>query len=300
MSFSFFSAVASAQFMQRTICSCLALFVMAAAVGAKVGSFTTPAARKSELSALLEACRAAALAAHSAAGLATAFRERQVARMLRSAEALARAAAAAVSRPPGKVTPAQAGVPARGASGPRSSGAPGPEHPAASDATSARPRRRRRKKNSKVNKTEHLMVDVGGDSVVAMGVVDAPASSPAGAHAATRPPRVLEKKSSRERSPRRAVRALADPQRDQIVVGDSGAAATAAPVASPSFATKQAVVIGELTSRPELSGCRAEVVSYDVPSGRYAVRLESTGEAIRVKGCNLRPRVFCVGTVVSP
>jgi hypothetical protein len=287
--------------MQRTLCSSFALVsVMAAAVDAKVRSSTTPAARKSELSALLEACRAAALAAHSAAGLATSARERQVARLLRSAEALARAAAAAVPRPPGKVTPAQADAPARAASGQRSTAAPGPGHPAASDATFTRPGRRRRKKNNKDDKTEHMKVDVGGDSVVALGAGDAPASGSAGALAAARPPRVLAKKSSRERSPRRAVQALGDPQRDQIVLVDGAAAPAATPVASPSFVSKQAVVIGELASRPDLSGCRAEVVSYDEPSGRYAVRLESTDEAIRVKGCNLRPSIFSVGALASP
>ena len=224
-----------------------------------------------------------------------------MARLLRSAEALARAAVAAVPSPLGKVTPVQADGPTRAASGQRSGVASGPGHHAASDVPSARPCRRRRKKTNKDNQAELMKVDNVGDSVVALGAGGAPASASAGAPTNASPPRVLAKQSSRERSPRRAVEALGGPPSDQLVVVDGVAAASsvAAPVASPSFASNQAVVIGDLASRTDLAGCRAVVVSYDAQSGRYAVRLEVTGEAIRVKGFNLRPSIFSKGVFAS-
>ena len=95
--------------------------------------------------------------------------------------------------------------------------------------------------------------------------------------------------------------ALDDPQRNQSVVDDGSAAASsaAAIVASPSFAPNQDVIVGNLASRPDLFGSRAVVVSYDAKSDRYAIRLESTGDAIRVKGCNLRPSIFSKGAFTS-
>ena len=286
----------------RALFARLALvLVMAAAADSKTRPCTTPATRKSELSSILEACRAMTLAAHSAAGIASAARERHVARLLRSAEALARAAVAAVPGLSGKVSPVQVDGPSRAASGRRGDVSPVPGQSAASAVPKARPRRRRRKKNNKENQTVSMKVDIDDDNVEALGGGGAPASAPAGAPTTASPSQVLAKQSSRERSPRRAVLALDDPQRNQSVVDDGSAAApsAAAIVASPSFAPNQDVIIGNLASRPDLSGCRAVVVSYDTKSDRYAIRLESTGDAIRVKGCNLRPSIFCNGAFAS-
>ena len=95
---------------------------------------------------LVEAARGAALAAHSAAGLADAASCREAARLLRSSEALARTAVAVLSaRVSPKetvqgVTPDACEGPARGADG-----AAGPTNP---PGNGARRRRRRPRKNS--------------------------------------------------------------------------------------------------------------------------------------------------------
>ena len=42
-----------------------------------------------------------------------------------------------------------------------------------------------------------------------------------------------------------------------------------------------------LAARPDLNGLRGEVESFDDVAGRYAVRLDSTGNVVRVKPANL-------------
>ena len=49
----------------------------------------------------------------------------------------------------------------------------------------------------------------------------------------------------------------------------------------------QRVVIGGLSSRPELNGQRGVAQSFE--GGRYAVALESGGESVRVRPGNLSP-----------
>ncbi len=70
--------------------------------------FLMPTAR--EHSSCLEASRAAALAAHSAAGLAAAAGLREAARLLRSCEALARAATAALQSTTTSASPGPLGA----------------------------------------------------------------------------------------------------------------------------------------------------------------------------------------------
>ena len=90
---------------------------------------------------------------------------------------------------------------------------------------------------------------------------------------------MLAEQSSRERSPRRTdVASAVSPYTDQVT--------------DPSFAIDQAVVASSLMSHPELVGSRAAVVSFDQQSGRYAIRLDATGESIRIKGCSIKPNIF--------
>ena len=146
----------------------------------------------------LEAARASALASHSGASLCAAAGLREAARLLRSSEALARAAVATLLAPP------KAGASdAAGGDPPVGPYVAVPQAPA---------RRRRRKNRSKVVKSERADVDdmavtptagVG----VASGTVCA-ASCPAtagaseGVSSSAVPLRALQARLSRERSPR--------------------------------------------------------------------------------------------------
>ena len=113
---------------------------------------------------VLEAARAAVLATHAAAGLATGAGSREVARLLRSAEALSRSAVAILSTP--STTRSSSGPPreadVRGAPGGAGGGAPvGPPQ---------RPRRRARRSKQKGKDDALAGKDI--DMAVQGGVVD--------------------------------------------------------------------------------------------------------------------------------
>merc|ERR1712091_296758 len=59
----------------------------------------------------------------------------------------------------------------------------------------------------------------------------------------------------------------------------------------------QRVVLGGLSSRPELNGQRGVARSFE--GGRYAVALEGGGESVRVRPGNLSPAVSRGGVPVS-
>lgn len=57
---------------------------------------------------------------------------------------------------------------------------------------------------------------------------------------------------------------------------------------SPIFEEGEGVLLHGIKARPELNGTHAEVVAFDEASQRYAVRLDGSGEKVRIKGSNLR------------
>ena len=110
--------------------------------------------------------------------------------------------------------------------------------------------------------------------------------------------RVLEKKVSRERTPRGATaRAAAasgvmPPRLDLISMGTAGssvsatadgaaaAVAVAASATSPAFSVGDKVIVSGLSSRPELTGAQGNVLSFD--GERYAVYLDGSTEGVGI------------------
>ena len=192
--------------------------------------------------AVLEASRATALAAHSAAGLAASSGAREAARLLRSAEALARAATAALHASSG--ARAQRGVSTGRARGGVAPDAGRPDVPGAVPAATVpgpAPKPKRRSKKKKVEKEQvNMVIDApvvfgpapqpGPLSACAQVFVPAspsPSSSlptppDAATPAAPAPPRrALAAQSSRERSPRlRRQEENLDPGGDRVPGAD--------------------------------------------------------------------------------
>ena len=72
-------------------------------------------------------------------------------------------------------------------------------------------------------------------------------------------------------------------------------------VGEPAPLLGQRVVLGGLSSRPELNGQRGVAQSFE--GGRYAVALEGGGESVRVRPANLSPAVAeraSSGVVAAP
>ena len=217
-----------------------------------------------------EAARASALAAHSAAGLCASAQLRTAARLLRSAEALSRAAVAAL----GAAHVASTSSTSETAALPPS-------------ALPARARRRRKHKKAGKNVADCMVDDTGTEEI--LGMVSGCAASPpvpleAVVAEPARPKRVLAAKTSRERSPRRSV----DEFRSSSPSLHSGSAVEST---GEVFTKDMVVVLSGLASRSELNGVRAKVLSHDDASGRYAVRLP-TGEDIRVRAANMKRSMF--------
>lgn len=222
-------------------------------------------------SSCIEAARATALASHSAAGLCAAAGSREAARLLRSSEALARAATAALLALPSLAA--------------RSPGS------AEVDAEKQEKQKRRKKKKGK----QTAMVGENRDSEVlpmADGIQEAVVATPAQTAA---PTRVLAARTSRERSPRggRKAPAAAPPSSStsQVPVPTS--------VGADAFAVGQAVLLVGLVSRADLVGMRGVIKSYDATSKRYAVLVDATNESVRVLGTNLKASIFAAGTGVG-
>ena len=212
----------------------------------------------------VEACRASVLALHAAAGLASGpGADRQLLRVLRSAEALARAAVAIASSLPKTAAPA----PMRS-----SSARPGGVAVLAADdavpcAAGAR-RRCRRSKKKKVTEDVSMAVSARQSGEV----LPAPLPLDPGAAAfVPSPGRVLKARASRERSPRRSITSA------------SASNASEVHIVASSYAVDDIVVISGLQSRPELAHSRCRVLGFGADGGRYRVSVEGTGEAIRVK-----------------
>ena len=221
----------------------------------------------------IEACRAAALASHSAAGLVTSLRKGagvdaakfgEVARLLRSSEALARAAVAALTGMANQ---------ARAASPERTDGATVASQPA----SKAKAKRRGKKQNKCMASTGDRSMEasasdgvpsIPGPAVLPAATADAPMDG-------TKPRRTLQPRISRERSPR--------PRG-----GDTGNIASHSAQSSDAdlFAVGSTVVLHDLQSRTSLNGSIGNVISYDSGAGRYAVCVGS--DTVRVKRDNLQ------------
>jgi hypothetical protein len=222
-----------------------------------------------------EAARAAALASHSAASLAAAAGFREAARLLRSSEALARAATAALLALPRPEV--------RG---------PGPA--VDGDATKAKKKRSQKKKGKKV-----AMEGVTDGSAVVLpradGVPEAISttttsktlSSAATEFVPGRAARVLVARNSRERSPYGARAPSSASPSSSTHHGPLSALA-----GTVTFAVGQAVALLGLASRADLLGKRGVVKFFDAASSRYAVCIDVTGEMVRVRAENLQASVI--------
>jgi hypothetical protein len=241
----------------------------------------------------LEAARAAALAAHSAAGLASSAGLREAARLLRSSEALARAAVAAIQAK----APQRDGSPGpqgRGASPPPGGGAApagqGVSQRATGTSPASRPRRRRRKKKV-ADEIQNMDASSEVLSAATLGVAapvlpaDAPVFGPA-----ARPPRVLKAHSARERTPPRAS------SRPSLTPACSS---PADPAGSRDISAGCRVILAGLASRIELVGMAGIVLSFDEVTARYAIKVEATGESVKVLAKNLKPSIFMPGPGVA-
>ena len=238
----------------------------------------------------LEASRATALAAHSAAGLAAAAGLREAARLLRSCEALARAATAALQSSPTSASPVRPGVADVPTVRPGAAPADVPATPAASAAGGSKKKKKKKDGNNSVN----MAVDGIATLCVPAAALAVPAAvatpmSPL-AHvfapgAAAASVRVLGKKNSREHSPRR----ISSPMPPSSFFAPPGSAMSPALTAGVDDLSVglTAVLVG-LVSRPELAGCPVTLRSFDAATARWAVTLDTSGESIRVKAINLK------------
>ena len=104
--------------------------------------------------------------------------------------------------------------------------------------------------------------------------------------------RKLEKKASRERSPRLGA-SLTTPS--SLPSSPSTASTPAFPAGAGGFFVGQAALLVDLVSRPELAGSSVTLVSFDASSLRWAVSLGANGETIRVKAQNLQRSIFVAG-----
>ena len=236
----------------------------------------------------IQAARGAALAVHSAAGVAMQV-SKEAERLLRAAEGLTRAAAAvlalATSAPP-KDTSAERGKKVRTVSSPLQKDAK-----EEAVATGSKRRRRRRKRGKAGVGGDVCMSEI--DDVWADSVGDAasaPASSVATAISSATPIPVAHAASFSSLVPaasvakgRVLVRGPSD-EESQPVTKKSAAFNQKA----CEFIKDQRVVIGHLASRPEMQNLSAVVVEYVASTQRWRVALD-TGETIVVKREALMP-----------
>ena len=204
----------------------------------------------------LEACRAAALASHSAAGLVTSLRKvagsssaklGEVARLLRSSEALARAAVAALNS---MATEARA-APLASKGGEQ----------AGHTAGSGKPKRRRRKKKSA--ETEVLPYEVVAGSMAVEGPAKASTSMASGASL----------KATSNSCSASATQGMAE--------------------SKPFYLVGASVVIIGLASRTDLEGKICKVIAPGSQAGGERVAVQTPeGEKLLVKHLNLRASLF--------
>ena len=220
-----------------------------------------------------EAARAAALASHSAASLAAAAGFREAARLLRSSEALARAATAALLAVPRLDVRV-----------------PGPGHGAGDIIMEKKKRANKKKKKGK----QATMEEVFFGPELPPPASGVPEVAPAASTATVSPgkaARVLVARNSRERSPHgaRAAPSSASPSASSHHVPASVSTGTG------KFAVGQAVALFGLVSRADLVGKCGVVKSFDSAATRYAVCIDVSSEMVKVLEMNLRPSIFAPG-----
>jgi hypothetical protein len=230
----------------------------------------------------LAATRGTVLAAHAAAGIACGV-DREVSRLLRSCEGLARAAAARLEY----LGRAQAAAGSTGGSVPEVKTDSNKE-PTGKD--KGKKRRSKRKKNKEGMKVDQASVvpasgapaavfmppefdDEWADSAVIHGPAPAPALPPAGLRDAVRdrPPRALVARRSGTRSPRR------DGQQQP-----ESCVAAVSPLVVGRVAS-----IKHLDARPDLDGVYVDLVEFDAAAGRW-VCVTRSKERLRIKADKLQ------------
>jgi inactivated superfamily I helicase len=96
---------------------------------------------------------------------------------------------------------------------------------------------------------------------------------------AARPPRVLVARHSRERTP---------PPRASLAHSSSTACPSTASIADPlDFAVGSTVIFTGLVSRADLVDKGGTVLSFDEASSRFAIKVNDTGESVKVLARNL-------------
>ena len=147
----------------------------------------------------------------------------------------------------------------------------------------------KKKKNEKKDGVNSQDVVMAAAAVCTQMSPHAPAFVPGDAAASAR---VLEKKSSRERSPRRD----ASLRQPSSYLPSPSLATSPAPAAGVDvFSVGQSAVLDGLVSLPELSRSLVTLHSFDAAASRWPVTLGTTGESIRVQVCNLRTSIFSSG-----
>ena len=159
--------------------------------------------------------------------------------------------------------------------------------PTASDAMAVESKRKRKRKKRKRKKGNedapaNMQLTAGSSILVGGGVsMSPPATSPGGPQplpCVPKAPRILAAKSSRERSP--------VPRRDSKQ-------SDAVPALPPAFfATGSMIVLHSLSSRADLNGETASVLSLDKATGRYAVQLCKSHEKLRVLPASMKGSIF--------
>ena len=213
--------------------------------------------QKKNVKNVIEAARAASLAAHSAAGLATASSFREAARLLRAAEALARSAVAVLNSSSTATSSAAAepgdssavgsrtGTPPEDAAGGASGGPAGPR------VVDARKRRRRRPNKEKMQKDPETEA-MNGEKLGARGAGNGTSGRP----------------------------------RARALVRHETLPIPPASTASGSSSSPRCGTLGTLrgiVARAELNGVCVRFLRVDAGSGRYVVEPEIGGDLIRVK-----------------
>ena len=225
----------------------------------------------------ITAARGALQTTHSAANLVNSV-DKEAARMLRTAEGLARSATARLEFL-GREEALKKKEQEKQKKKDTDDSMAG-----ATAAASARPRRRGRRSRK------------AASPPVASEPLPPAAVGPllAGVSGATASCRVLKQQRSRERSPRRGASLTTTSSAAVSHPGPEGGGEGAGPGLG-GFLVGQTVSFLALSSRPDLNNMLGTVMSVDVDAGRVAVKVDDSNESIKVKPCNLKLTIFGAG-----
>ena len=257
-------------------------------------------AQQKDMKHCLEAARAASLAAHSAAGLATAVGAKEAARLLRAAEALARSAVAVLAST-SSTTPSTCSV-----SGVRTPRVVPPRCATSDDigkdcgaglgtSSSGKPQRRRRNRRKQHPKEN---AETGDRKIVNASAEGRPASDRKIEDAKFPPAGNIMELQAKEDvvmavdRPRRALaRHETLPKLPTSATMSSSSSSTRAPT---DLVTNHCYMLTGLAQRPELNGKKVKFLRFCVETSRLIVQLvdvahgmPAVGDPIRVKHDNL-------------